>query len=463
MDDVLKMYDNPNTSFIVIANINLEGRTIVLPEGSAISFHDGKLVNGTFIGNKTKLGVANNSSIGIELRGSWNAPIISDTWFDVAFLDDNAIMSSINHLQSDDIYNTIVLNREYTVMIDSVTFNAFVLKSNTTLLIHSSIRITPNCFGKYSIIDITSKSNVTIIGGQLIGDVGEHKYMSNSTSEWGMGLSIVASTNVTICNTEISLCTGDGIYLGGLKESDINRFDNACQNILISNVTCDRNRRQGMSIIHAKDVIISNCIFSNTGNIEFTRPGHGVDIEPNVSNDRNMSVSDVFFNKCIFYNNKGSDISTAHYVVKEGESNIKNIIISESEFDDDLTIRSGSFIIDNSILAKINIYLSVYNLGDVKVSNSTIVGGLYLHSSVKDNAHPNYVGILQHLQFFNCVFTNAIENKGSSVLCVSGDISRVMDFNFEGCVFYNKGTGNRKFTNHDLTGFYNLNNCTIVQ
>ena len=47
------------------------------------------------------------------------------------------------------------------------------------------------------------------------------------------------------------------------------------------NVKLEYNRRQRISITCADMVIIKNCVFSNTGNIEVISHGAGMDIEPN--------------------------------------------------------------------------------------------------------------------------------------------------------------------------------------
>ncbi len=451
----------PDISLIISSPIDLKNSSIHLSEGTTIRIADGKLFNGTVFGNSTKLEVARNSCLGVIIRGRWIVPEITDLWFDDNYLDDNAMMSNINHLQSNEVDNSIHLFRNYEVNIDSTSHYAFVLSSNTSLHVHSTIKIKPNNYAKYGIVDITKRNNVSVDGGKIIGDVGKHGYIANSTSEWGMGINIVASQNVAIRNISISRCTGDGIYLGGLRETSISNFDNACKNIVIESVTCDNNRRQGMSIVHAKDVRVSRCVFSNTGQVEFVKPGHGVDIEPNVSKDRNMSVSDIYFMECVFTNNMSSDISTAHYYTTDSEANIKGIFIKNSEFSSDITIRSGSFVIDNSTLTRIRVDISSRDLSDIEVRNSIITGGLYLHSSVRDKDHPEYTGNLNNLVFMGCDFVNKTENKGKSILCLSGDISRVKNFVFDDCKFNDKSKVNKKVLNRERKGAYVFKNCTF--
>ncbi len=458
LDSLIERMKEPNLSLYICSQIDLEGKTLQLPLGTTLLFRDGKLYNGTLIGDKTKILPDRSSCLGMILKGAWISPSIDDSWFDEQYLDDNVIMSNINTLQSDEVVNTIHLYRDYMIDIDSMSYSAIVLKSNTALHIHSVIRIKPNSYAKYGIIDITNKHNVSVEGGKVMGDVGKHKYISNTTSEWGMGINIIASQNVSISDLTVSLCTGDGIYLGGYREEKFNVFDNACKSIYINNVICDKNRRQGLSIVHAKDVTIRNCQFSNTGFVEFTNPGHGIDIEPNISNNRNMSVSDISIIGCSFINNKGKDVSTAHYYCSETEGNIKNIIINNSFFDSEITIRSGSFLIDSVFVPKISVYVSKYDMGDIAIENSTIYAGIYLHSSVADQQHPEYTGFLNNFILSNCHFTNRVKNKGKYVLALSGDMNRIRNLEFNNCDF-NYNIGNKQLINRNQKGFCVFNNC----
>lgn len=461
LNSLIDLICEPDLSFCVCSPIDLKGMEIQLPIGATIQIKKGKLFNGTLIGRNTRIVVDSTSCLGVVMKGGWISPTIDDRWFDDNYLDDNEIMSNINHLQSNEVNNSIYLFRNYEVNVDRVTHYAFVLSSNTSFHIHSTIKIKPNDYAKYGIIDISYKENVTVDGGVLIGDVGEHDYIPNSTSEWGMGYNVVTSRNISILNTKVMLCTGDGIYLGGNKEDSFSIYDNASRNIFINNVTCDKNRRQGLSIVHAKDVVIQNCHFINTGQVDFTNPGHGIDIEPNISHDRNMSVSDVSVIGCVFYGNKGKDISTAHYICLGFGGNIRNIKITKSKLNDEITIRSGSFIIDSIDVSRISVYLSINDMGDIEIKNSIIRGGLYLHSSVASDDHPEYTGKLENLVLSNCLFTNQEPNKGKYILALSGDMKRIKKLVFNDCEFVDKGFRlvNNKLINPRQLDACVLNNC----
>ena len=108
-------------------------------------------------------------------------------------------------------------------------------------------------------------SDITISGnGSIIGDKDAHK---GKDGEWGMGIQIMNSKNVTINGLNISNCWGDCIYIGG-KSSYIS----------IVNCNLHHARRQGISVTNAYKCKIDNCkIYDIAG----TAPEYGIDFEPN--------------------------------------------------------------------------------------------------------------------------------------------------------------------------------------
>lgn len=86
---------------------------------------------------------------------------------------------------------------------------------------------------------------------------------------------------------------GDGIYLGAGKNGEPN------QNIVIRDVVCDKNYRQGISVITAQDLLIENVILSNTGG---TPPQAGIDFEPNRPTEL---LSNCVMRNCVIENNRG--------------------------------------------------------------------------------------------------------------------------------------------------------------
>ena len=70
-------------------------------------------------------------------------------------------------------------------------------------------------------------------------------------------------------------------------------------------VTADSNRRQGMSIIAADGLVVINSVFKNTRG---TRPGAGIDFEPN---DGDQTIANVRIENSKFIDNAGPGILIA--------------------------------------------------------------------------------------------------------------------------------------------------------
>ncbi len=144
---------------------------------------------------------------------------------------------------------------------------------NTELVINGTLRLAPNGFKSYDIIRVVG-SNVKIHGqGSIVGDRSKH---TGHEGEWGMGIRLDGSRNVTISGLTISDCWGDCIYIGG-----------GSKNTQISNCQLRGSRRQGISITKADGVFINNCKIAN---ISGTNPQYGIDIEPN----KKCSVNNTF-------------------------------------------------------------------------------------------------------------------------------------------------------------------------
>jgi parallel beta-helix repeat protein len=135
---------------------------------------------------------------------------------------------------------------------------------NTEVVVEGTLQLTPNGFKSYDIIRVVGR-NVKIHGkGRITGDRYAHL---GSEGEWGMGIRLDGSSNVTVSELTITDCWGDCIYIGGDSK-----------NIQISNCQLRGSRRQGISITKADGVTVSNCKIAD---ISGTNPQYAIDIEPN--------------------------------------------------------------------------------------------------------------------------------------------------------------------------------------
>lgn len=143
------------------------------------------------------------------------------------------------------------------------------LKDNSVIyfLKQSKLILKENALTNYEVLKIHNLKNVTIYNPNIYGDRNKH---TGTKGEWGMGISIKSSSDVTIYNPVIQNCWGDGIYIGNDKISPVD--------ITIKGGYINNNRRNGISIISGKNIKISDVAISNTNG---TLPMSGIDVEPN--------------------------------------------------------------------------------------------------------------------------------------------------------------------------------------
>jgi len=165
------------------------------------------------------------------------------------------------------------------------------LKSDLTLDLSAVVlRAIPVKELSYQIVRIHGCSNVTIIGGTIIGERDKHlASVEWSVGGWGHGISIQKrSSNVQVRGTHVSACFADGIYIEDASHVEI------------KSVVSDRNRRQGMSVIQVDGLVVNSCQFSNSGG---TPPGCGIDLECDIDGE---FIRNVLISKCVFFGNAGA-------------------------------------------------------------------------------------------------------------------------------------------------------------
>lgn len=271
----------PNREFIINSDIDLHGKVLLLPKGVTLNFKYGVFKNGVIIGNYTKIKCKKQAFDNIEIKGSWNVAQIYSTWFkDLSYV--NALQNVIA-LTNPKVKNKVVISMgNYLVKVDSNGQSCLSITDNTELVLNGSIRLLPNSFTNYDIIDVAG-NDVKITGsGTIYGDKHTH---TGSTGEWGMGINLKRATNVSISGLTIKDCWGDCIYIGTNSE-----------NVLVENCTLDHGRRQGISVTSGKHIIIRNLKIMN---VSGTSPEYGIDVEPNTGGIvDNVIIDNVTIDNC---------------------------------------------------------------------------------------------------------------------------------------------------------------------
>lgn len=189
-------------------------------------------------------------------------------------------------------------------------------RSNQTIKLSDNavLKIIPNSSSFYFCFLISGISNTSIEGGTIIGDRDSH---TGTTGEGGMGIDIRSNNkSITIKNMRIQDFWGDGINIGD---------EIIAEDIRLESIICSNNKRNGLSITNAKDIIIEDCIFENSNG---NSPQAGICIEPTTGDTiDNVSIS----NTCLL-NNVGDGIVISGTNGKISEVEIKNCLSSNNYY-----------------------------------------------------------------------------------------------------------------------------------
>jgi hypothetical protein len=123
------------------------------------------------------------------------------------------------------------------------------------------------------------KENLTLSGYGATFRMHKADYQGPeyTKAEWRHTLSLLSCHSVKVLGLTLAESGGDGIYLGVAKQGV------PCSDIVIRDVLCDKNHRQGISVISAENLLIENTVMRETSG---TPPMAGIDFEPNEASER---------------------------------------------------------------------------------------------------------------------------------------------------------------------------------
>ena len=203
--------------------------------------------------------------------------------------DTTAIQAAINSLPSDGGTVNIPAGR---YLVDAVRS----IKPRSRMLLQlapdATLVVKPNSAEKAYLIYALSVSDVEIAGGQVIGDRYGHL---GTTGEWGHAVFVRGCTRVTVRDMRLADCWGDGLSIGAALVWQGDPI--ASEDVVVANVVSTNNRRQGISIGRANNVVLRDSEFSNSNG---TAPECGIDIEPDDPGTSNV----VSIENCTFRGNR---------------------------------------------------------------------------------------------------------------------------------------------------------------
>ncbi|NUS38866.1 MAG: twin-arginine translocation signal domain-containing protein [Lysobacter sp.] len=196
--------------------------------------------------------------------------------------DTSAIQAAVNKLPST---GGTVYIPDGTYLID--TIRKINLRSLMMLKLSAGavLKAKTSSVSRAYVVYARNVSDVEIAGGQVVGERDTHRFVSGTTDEWNHGIQILGCKRVTVRDIRVSKCTGDGICVGG-----------AAYDVVVDNVVCTANRRQGLSLTHCSNIKVYDSEFSYT---QGTSPECGIDIEP----DPGYTCSNIRVQNCRLYKN----------------------------------------------------------------------------------------------------------------------------------------------------------------
>ncbi|MCH5378101.1 MAG: right-handed parallel beta-helix repeat-containing protein, partial [Planctomycetes bacterium] len=146
-----------------------------------------------------------------------------------------------------------------------------------------------------SLFSAAGRKNIKLIGPGATLRMRRADYDSPDYehAEWRHVLKFHGCTGITIEGLTLAESGGDGIYLGAGPGGA------PCKDVVIRDVICDRNYRQGISVISAENLLIEHCLLKGTAG---TPPAAGIDFEPNAANERLVNC---VMRDCTIENNQG--------------------------------------------------------------------------------------------------------------------------------------------------------------
>ncbi|MBI5818867.1 MAG: right-handed parallel beta-helix repeat-containing protein [Verrucomicrobia bacterium] len=161
-----------------------------------------------------------------------------------------------------------------------------------------------------ALFNASSKTNITLTGYGATLKMWKQDYDDKTQykhAEWRHVLNFHSCERVRVAGLTLADSGGDGIYLG------VARKGVPCSDVVIRDVACVNNYRQGISVISARNLLIENCVLKDTWG---TAPEAGIDFEPNHVSEE---LSNCVMRNCVSENNRG-DAYTFYLRPLRGES-----------------------------------------------------------------------------------------------------------------------------------------------
>lgn len=283
--------DNDHTAFVAAAsfiNTHQGNVKLLIPEGIYIVGKQMLHLNNTATNEdpvyKGLVAMKLNGVDNVSIIGSVNSVIIYDTnlHFGTFNLYDGLSPSVLNLYNPSDTHvsiNTGNYDKKYTG-----TIGNFIEMEDCANVEIKNLQIHGN------------NKNYILGGNWGVGD--RPIELENS-----YGIQITNCKSITLSQLKIHHFGTDNLSIGGgFTDNDITKPKT--ENFRIENVYCEYSGRNGFSWVGGSNICVINSSFNNAAKTTIkTKPGYGMDIEPELSGSTIASCNNSFFQNCNFENN----------------------------------------------------------------------------------------------------------------------------------------------------------------
>ena len=230
-----------------------------------------------------------------------------------------------------------------------------------------------NSADNYAVL-LVDGPGVIVTGGTINGDRTTH---TGTTGESGYGIYLSQATNTILQSITISNCWGDGIYISGPSSGTT-----------INNIVINSNRRQGISLVDASNILIENSTIEN-GTGYSAGAGTGLDIEPNSGEN----VTTVTIRNNTFTGNTGGGFSSGVGNANIGLATVSGIIFdSNNVHNNGLNPPSGSCCGGGVLISNSDGHQITNNTITANTGEGIWLDGGATHTNVYHNTITNQTG-----------------------------------------------------------------------
>ncbi|WNH12225.1 hypothetical protein [Thalassobellus suaedae] len=377
--------------------MDLEGQSINLPPNVNLVYEGGEITNGTI--NFSENNVIDGDLLNSTITITGSKPIFKDPVFnfipnkwgiiegkvsdEVALNNRNILNNLFDQVKELGISTFKIDEMDAYFKVDVYSINrkeyssaSIQIPSDFHLLMGEDtyLRVQPSAAPSYALISFFLVDNARISGGNLIGDRYEHDYspvtddkgVNRDTHEFGTLIYVIGSENIEIEDINLSNPIGDGIMFHSetLRAPDGTLYPGTREvnNVLVKNTTVVEARRNGISFLDGRNIIIDNCEIIDTGrgsqayddseakiaSSSGTWPKYGIDLEairtvlPDGTLNRSALIEMITIKNSNFKGNFAGDIAlyTCNDVTLEYntfDSHVGNFAA------DNITIRNNVF------------------------------------------------------------------------------------------------------------------------